>query len=146
MSKQKKILLNLDAELYDKMDLERTKQHLTVSDFIRDAIKAKIGAAPAIEQSLLDSPPFDPTPTTCIRKAGHDGPCNGFPRNECIPTQDKTNAEYWREQILMWRGMAASEAKTALLQSTGGKMPPSALFTDLTGLANWLAENGRISR
>ena len=133
MSHQKKVLLNLDIELYEPMAADADKRGVSVTEWVRGAIRAKLdgpGAAP-----IVSAPLFDQALATAAEPTGHVA--------EQVQRPDKQPADYWLERIRQWRGMAPQERTAELMQATGGIRPPAELFSSADRLAKWLEENGK---
>lgn len=122
MKATKKILLNLDAGMYAQVDIEADRARLTVTEWVREAIRLRLAIPIQTDQSLLDAPPFDPTPTV-------------------VQPLDKPTAEQWTAKLLEWRRLPGSEAMAALLKATGGRRPPADLFSNADKLGQWMADN-----
>lgn len=138
MSKQKKVLLNLDADLYEKLAANATLIDLSVTEWLREAIRLKLkGPTPPAKPSLLDEPPFDPRPLAMTPEPAPEV------AEQSIQSPDKPTVQYWVEQIKIWRGMPAGEGTAALLKTTGGVRPPAELFSSAERLAQWLMEFGK---
>lgn len=127
MSQTKKVLLNLDHDIYDPLAADAAKHSVSVTEWLRDAIRGKLkGASAGVTADVqpgtlpLDNPPFDPTP---------------------IQTPDMRDVGYWARRIEAWRAMDGKAALAAMLAETGGKRPPAHLFQSVATLAVWLAEN-----
>lgn len=124
----KSVLLNLDKELYEQMASAAKSGGLSMTEYIRDAIKAKLGGPvvsalqPALDSLLLDEPPFDPTPTA-------------------VQTSDKSILEWWTERCEGYRTMGGAQALAALMRDTGGVKPPAYVFHSIESLAEWLTAN-----
>ncbi len=114
---------------------------VSISEYIRQAIKTKLGTPEPPHADLFNSQPIYTEGTS--REAGSAGNAAPPGFREPVPNSDKTTQEYWLERIRQWATMDGNQARAELLQSTGGVMPPMYLFSEADKLAKWLTENGK---
>ncbi len=128
-TKTKKVLLNLDGDLYAQLDEDADRQGLSVTEWLRGAIKQRLSGPPApvtapdlfADRQAVDEPPFDPT--------------------QAVQKPDKRNAEHWLRRIKELSKMDGNRAMAELVHETGGIRPPAHLFSSASTLAFWLAEH-----
>lgn len=142
MHQQKKVLLNLDQEMYDKLATSADDSGLSVTEWLRSAIRLKLDAPEKPPtMPLFESVEAGRIQTSRIPLAAQAQPLASVA--EQIQSSDKRTGEYWLNQIRQWRGMAPQERTAELMKATGGTRPPAELFLSADRLAKWLTENAK---
>lgn len=127
------ILLKLEAELHAQIVAAAKQKSVSITEYIRQAIKTK-----------LDKPEPPPIDLFSITPAEAESNQHNEIKPVEIPpvrSSDKTTTEYWLERIRQWAGMPGAEAMAQLDAATGGIRPPASLFGSAPELAKWLEEN-----
>ncbi len=138
-----KVLLNLGVELHREVSTAAKAERLSVTEYIREAIRLKLAKPAAAPVDLFTQalgPAAEPAGNVAEQPVirGTDSWSA-----EQVRRPDNRSAEYWLTQITIWREMAPNYAYAAFLQSSGGRRPPAATFANDTELAKWLEDNAQ---